>query len=94
MPPARRSAWPFVAGVVAGAAAAASLLAGRGRRKRLHPRIIRALPRAGDPPLVVFVPGLCGSQLLRPDGSYIQLLQTGNEEPVEAQTMLLNELQA
>ncbi len=32
--------------------------------------------------------------LLRPDGSYIQLLQTGNEEPVEAQTMLLNELQA
>lgn len=32
--------------------------------------------------------------LLRPDGNYIQLLQTGNEEPVEAQTMLLNELQA
>lgn len=32
--------------------------------------------------------------LLRPDGSYIQLLQTGNKEPVEAQTMLLNELQA
>jgi pimeloyl-ACP methyl ester carboxylesterase len=30
---------------------------------------MRALPRLGDAPLVVFVPGILGSQLLRPDGS-------------------------
>jgi hypothetical protein len=65
---AREIAGPFVAGVVAGVAAAASFL-GRRRPRALHPRIIRALPRAGSPPMAVFVPGLCGSQLLRPDGS-------------------------
>jgi hypothetical protein len=65
---ARETAWPFVAGIVAGAAAAVSFL-GRRRPRALHPRIIRALPRAGAPPMAVFVPGLCGSQLLRPDGS-------------------------
>jgi hypothetical protein len=60
-------AWPFLAGFAVGAAAAA--WAASGRRRRLDPRIVRALPRSGDPPLVVFVPGLMGSQLLRPDGS-------------------------
>jgi hypothetical protein len=61
-------AWPFLAGVALGAAAATAWTA-RGRRRRLDPRILRSLPRAADPPLVVFVPGLMGSQLLRPDGS-------------------------
>ena len=63
--------WPFLAGFAAGTAvSAASLFASRRRiRRPLHPHIIRALPRAGDPPMAVFVPGLCGTQLLRPDGS-------------------------
>ncbi len=69
----RRSAWSFLAGVAAGAAAAVSLFAARRRPRPLHPRILRALPRHGDPPLAVFVPGLCGSQLLRPDGSEVWL---------------------
>jgi hypothetical protein len=60
--------WPFLAGIVLGTAAAAAWAAS-GRRRRLDPRILRALPRSADPPLVVFVPGILGSQLLRPDGS-------------------------
>jgi hypothetical protein len=60
--------WPFLAGIALGAAGAAAW-AGSGRRRRLDPRLVRALPRTGDPPLVVFVPGILGSQLLRPDGS-------------------------
>jgi hypothetical protein len=59
------SAWPLVAGIVLGALGAAWA---KGRRRRLDPRILRALPRALDPPMVVFVPGILGSQLLRPDG--------------------------
>ena len=59
-------AWPFLAGIAVGAAAAAWAKSGR---RRLDARILRALPRSADPPLVVFVPGIMGSQLLRPDGS-------------------------
>ena len=62
------SAWPLLAGIALGAAGAAAW-AGSGRRRRLDPRILRALPRAADPPMVVFVPGILGSQLLRPDGT-------------------------
>lgn len=70
-------AWPFLAGLALGAAAAAAWGAA-GRRRRLDPRILRALPRRGrDAPLVVFVPGLLGSQLLRPDGS-VAWLNLGN----------------
>ena len=61
------TAWPMLAGAALGAAAAA--WAASGRRRRLDPRILRALPRTGDPPMVVFVPGILGSQLLRPDGT-------------------------
>ena len=68
MPRARETALPFVAGIAAGAAAAVTFL-GRRRTRALHPRIIRALPRAGSPPMAVFAPGICGSQLLRRDGS-------------------------
>ncbi len=64
-----RATWPFLAGFAAGGAVLTALLGVRGRRRPLHPRIIRALPRRGDPAMVVFVPGLMGSQLLRPDGS-------------------------
>jgi len=60
-------AWPFLAGIALGAATAA--WATSGRRRHLDPRILRALPRSADPPLAVFVPGIMGSQLLRPDGS-------------------------
>jgi hypothetical protein len=60
-------AWPFVAGVALGAAGAAAWAASS-RRRRLDARILRALPRPAAPPMVVFVPGILGSQLLRPDG--------------------------
>ncbi len=63
-----RSAWSFLGGLAAGGAGAAWFFGAR-RRRSLHPHIIRALPRNGGAPLTVFVPGLCGSQLLRPDGS-------------------------
>jgi hypothetical protein len=70
------SAWPFVAGLATGGALAAAW-ATAGRKRRLDPRIVRALPRARRAPLVVFVPGLLGSQLLRPDGS-VAWLNLGN----------------
>jgi hypothetical protein len=65
----RGSTWPFLAGVAAGAAAAAVWGRAAGRRPRLDPRLILALPRHEEPVPVVFVPGLMGSELLRPDGS-------------------------
>jgi pimeloyl-ACP methyl ester carboxylesterase len=60
------TAGTFLAGVALGTAAA---WAASGRRRGLDPRIVRSLPRASGPPLVVFVPGILGSQLLRPDGT-------------------------
>ena len=66
----------FLAGLALGGAAAAAL-ANLGRRRKLDPRILRALPRARQAPMVVFVPGLLGSQLLRPDGS-VAWLNLGN----------------
>jgi hypothetical protein len=68
-------AWPFLAGLALGGAAAAWTAVAR--RRKLDPRLVRALPRAGKAPLVVFVPGLLGSQLLRPDGS-VAWLNLGN----------------
>jgi hypothetical protein len=67
----RGTTWPFLVGVAAGMTAAAAWdRAPRVRHApRLDPRLIRALPRHGRPVPVVFVPGLMGSQLLRPDGS-------------------------
>jgi hypothetical protein len=68
--------WPFLAGLALGGVATAAWAA-RSRRRRLDPRIVRSLPRASQAPLVVFVPGLMGSQLLRPDGT-IAWLNLGN----------------
>ena len=59
-------AWPFLAGVALGALCT---WAASGRRRRLDPRLLRRPSRAADPPMVVFVPGILGSQLLRPDGT-------------------------
>jgi pimeloyl-ACP methyl ester carboxylesterase len=69
------AAWPFLAGVAAGGVA--TLVQTRRQRPRLHPRIVRALARGGEPALVVFVPGICGSELLRPDGD-VAWLNLGN----------------
>jgi hypothetical protein len=66
-------ALPFLAGLALGAAAWSAL----GRKRRLDRRIVRALPRGRAAPMIVFVPGLLGSQLLRPDGS-VAWLNLGN----------------
>ncbi len=60
--------WPFLAGALAGGAGAvlaASLLP----RRRLDPRLIRASRQDASLPGTVVVPGILGSQLLRPDGT-------------------------
>jgi pimeloyl-ACP methyl ester carboxylesterase len=64
--------WPFLAGVVAGGAGA--LLASRlWPRRGFDPRLIRSLrPDAHVPPVVV-VPGILGSELVRPDGTRVWL---------------------
>lgn len=60
-------AWPFLAGIALGATSALAWTASV-RRRRLDPRLLRMIPRAGTAPMVVFVPGILGSQLIRPDG--------------------------
>jgi len=60
--------WPFLAGILAGGAGAvlaASLLP----RRRLDPRLIKASREDPRVPGAVIVPGILGSQLLRPDGT-------------------------
>jgi pimeloyl-ACP methyl ester carboxylesterase len=63
-----KRAWPFIAGVAAGASGlfvAQALFP----RRRLDPRIIKALRASGgDVPPAVLVPGILGSRLVRPDG--------------------------
>jgi pimeloyl-ACP methyl ester carboxylesterase len=60
--------WPFLAGVLAGGAGAV-LAASLIPRRRLDPRLIRASPHDPSLPATVIVPGILGSQLLRPDGT-------------------------
>jgi alpha-beta hydrolase superfamily lysophospholipase len=68
----RRSAWlPFAAGLLAGAAGTV-LLRALGPRPALDPRLLSLDPEAEVPPTVV-LPGLLGSQLLRPDGTQVWL---------------------
>ena len=69
-------AWRFLAGLALGFGASAAW-SSLGRKRRLDPRILRALPRTQQAPMVVFVPGLLGSQLLRKDGS-VAWLNLGN----------------
>jgi hypothetical protein len=67
---ARERVWPFIAGTLAGLVTGA--LVGRsatGRRRSLDARLVRALAHGRDAHPLVVVPGLMGSQLLRPDGS-------------------------
>ena len=59
-------AGPFLAGLAIGSALAWAVSP---RRRKLDPRLLRGLGRVADPPMVVFVPGILGSQLLRPDGT-------------------------
>jgi hypothetical protein len=69
-------AWPFAAGMFAGAAAAAAWRA-LSRPRRLDPRLLRALSRQAVAAPVVFVPGLLGSELVHPDGT-VAWLNLGN----------------
>ena len=60
--------WPFLAGILAGGAGAV-LAAALTPRRRLDPRLIRAARHDPDRPGTVLIPGILGSQLLRPDGT-------------------------
>jgi hypothetical protein len=70
--------WPLIAGTFAGVVAGAVggyLLTGR--RRTLDSRLIRALSHGRVAPPLVVVPGLLGSQLVRPDGT-VAWLNLGN----------------
>jgi polyphosphate kinase len=54
--------------------------------KRLYNRILHDLD--------LYLKDNTQAWLLQPDGYYLQLLNTTNEEPVQAQALILNELQA
>lgn len=54
--------------------------------KRLHTRILHDLD--------LYLKDNTQAWLLQPDGSYLQLLHVSNDEPVQAQSEILNELQA
>lgn len=73
------STWPFLAGVAAGTALAAAWSATPRVRRAplLDERLIRSIPRGERKAMVVFVPGILGSQLVRPDGS-VAWLNLGN----------------
>lgn len=67
-----RGLWPFLGGVVAGAAGALlaqELLA----RRDFDPRLLRASPHDPDIPTTVIVPGILGSELRRRDGTHVWL---------------------
>src|SRR5262245_47638727 len=70
-----RSGWapdgllPFLAGLTAGVAGAVIVQALASRRD-FDPRLLRAPLDDPDIPVTVLVPGILGSQLLRPDGSH------------------------
>ena len=71
---ARQRAWPIVAGTFTGLVTGAFVgWAATGRRRTLDARLVRALSRGREAPPLVVVPGLMGSQLLRPDGTVVWL---------------------
>jgi pimeloyl-ACP methyl ester carboxylesterase len=67
------SLWPFVAGIVAGASGAMLAYALTKRRPILDPRLVHGAVRDPDVPLTVLVPGIMGSELLRPGGERVWL---------------------
>jgi polyphosphate kinase len=54
--------------------------------KRLYNRILHDLD--------LYLKDNTQAWLLQPDGSYLQLLNVSNEAPIQAQSVILNELQA
>ena len=60
--------WPFLGGVLAGASGLL-LVQAMAKRPRLDPRLIPASPEDPDVPATVLVPGILGSELIRPDGT-------------------------
>jgi hypothetical protein len=69
----RERGWvPFLAGLLAGAAGAV-LMQGIGARRRLDPRLIEGSREDPDLPPTVVVPGILGSELVRPDGTQVWL---------------------
>jgi pimeloyl-ACP methyl ester carboxylesterase len=68
-PPDERRSWlPFLAGVLAGGAAAALAYTVTARRRAFDPRLLRFPRDNGDVTPAVLVPGIMGSHLRRPDG--------------------------
>lgn len=63
---------PFLAGVVAGGAGLV-LAKALAPRPSLDPRLLRDPGSDRDPPTTVVVPGILGSELLRPDGTQVWL---------------------
>lgn len=63
---------PFLAGALAGAASAV-LVQSLWPRRGIDPRLIPDSPRDPDIPPTVVVPGLLGSELVRPDGTEVWL---------------------
>lgn len=73
-------ALPFIVGTLAGLATGAAvgwLFAPRRRRRSLDSRLVRKLSQGRQAPPLVVVPGLMGSQLVRPDGT-VAWLNLGN----------------
>jgi hypothetical protein len=67
---ARERSWSFIAGTLAGfATGALAVWAAAERRRPLDARLVRALSHGRRAHPLVVVPGLMGSQLLRPDGT-------------------------
>jgi hypothetical protein len=66
----RERAWSFIAGMLAGLSTGAlATWTARDRRRPLDARLVRALSHGRHAHPLVVVPGLMGSQLLRPDGT-------------------------
>jgi len=66
----RDRAWPVIAGTLAGfVTGALGAWAATSRRRTLDERLVRALSLGREAPPLLIVPGLMGSQLIRPDGS-------------------------
>lgn len=68
----RQWVWPFVAGLVVGGTGLVIAQALKPRRG-LDPRLVARSPETLDVPPAVLVPGILGSELVRPDGTQVWL---------------------